>query len=90
MIYLEKLQLLLAQVMALVVNSKIMLCRSKCCFVDNNEDINEETLILKERGFKVISFSGIFKRLTLNNLASTIDEFETIEILVNGFANRII
>ena len=55
---------------------------------DNNEDVlNEETLILKEKGFKVISFSGdLTKRLTLNNLlAATIDEFETIEILVNGF-----
>ena len=55
---------------------------------DNNEVVlNEETLLLKQKGFKVIAFSGdLTKRLTLNNLlAATIDEFETIEILVNGF-----
>ena len=55
---------------------------------DNNEVVlNEETLLLKQKGFKVIAFSGDqTKRLTLNNLlAATIDEFETIEILVNGF-----
>ena len=55
---------------------------------DNNEVVlNEETLLLKQKGFKVIAFSGdLTKRLTLNNLlAATIDEFDTIEILVNGF-----
>ncbi len=56
--------------------------------VDRNEVLlNEETELLKKKGFKVIAFSGdLTKRLTLNNLvAATIDEFETIEILVNGF-----
>lgn len=55
---------------------------------DKNEVLlNEETELLKKKGFKVIAFSGdLTKRLTLNNLvAATIDEFETIEILVNGF-----
>ena len=48
---------------------------------DNNEVVlNEETLMLKQRGFKVIAFSGdLTKRLTLNNLlAATIDEFDKI------------
>ncbi len=55
---------------------------------DKNEvPLNEETDLLKKKGFNVIAFSGdLTKRLTLNNLvAATVDEFETIEILVNGF-----
>ena len=55
---------------------------------DKNElPLNEETELLKKKGFKVIAFAGdLTKKLTLNNLvAATIDEFETIEILVNGF-----
>ena len=55
---------------------------------DNSEvPLNEETELLKKKGFKVIAFSGdLTKRLTLNNLlAATVDEFETIEILVNGY-----
>ncbi len=53
----------------------------------NEEPLNEETELLKKKGFKVIAFSGdLTKKLTLNNLvATTVDEFETIEILVNGF-----
>ena len=55
---------------------------------DKNEvPLNEETELLKEKGFNVIAFAGdLTKKLTLNNLvATTIDEFETVEILVNGF-----
>ena len=55
---------------------------------DKNEvPLNEETELLKKKGFNVIAFAGdLTKKLTLNNLvAATIDEFETIEILVNGF-----
>ena len=55
---------------------------------DKNEaPLNEETELLKEKGFNVIAFAGdLTKKLTLNNLvATTIDEFETVEILVNGY-----
>ena len=54
---------------------------------DNEVPLNAETELLKKKGFKVIAFLGdLTKKLTLNNLvAATIDEFETIEILVNGF-----
>ncbi len=49
--------------------------------------LNEEAEILKKKGNNVITFSGdLTKKLTLNNLvAATVDEFETIEILVNGY-----
>ena len=55
---------------------------------DKNEvPLNEETELLKEKGFNVIAFAGdLTKKLTLNNLVATaIDEFETVEILVNGY-----
>jgi len=52
----------------------------------DEETLNEEVGLLKEKGHKVISFCGdLTKRLTLTNLiATTIDEFETIDILVNA------
>ena len=54
---------------------------------DRDEEIlNEEVAFLKEKGHNVISFFGdLTKRLTLTNLiATTIDEFESIDVLVNA------
>ena len=67
-----------------------LLCAAGANVVLADEDeasLNEETELLKKKGFNVIAFSGdLTKKLTLNNLvATTIDEFEKIEVLVNGY-----
>ena len=66
-----------------------LLCASGANVVlaDKNEiSLNQEVEILRSKGYNVIAFYGdLTKKLTLNNLlAATIDEFETIEILVNA------
>ena len=67
-----------------------LLCGAGANVVLADEDeasLNEETELLKKKGSNVIAFSGdLTKKLTLNNLvATTIDEFEKIEVLVNGY-----
>ena len=63
-----------------------LLCGANVVLADENEvPLNEETELLKKR-LNVIAFAGDLTKTYVEYLVATaIDEFETVEILVNGY-----